>query len=176
MIPNFRRLIPNGLSLTRLVLGVAFPWLPADWRLPVVAIAAVTDLLDGLAARWLHGESESGRVLDPLADKVFVLALLATLVAEGTLGVWWALAVLARDIAVTGGIAVVFVLGRGSERRRFTPTWLGKSATAAQFALLIALLFTETGWLWLLLLTSALSIAAAIGYIWAYIRSRRSKR
>ncbi|MBI3409815.1 MAG: CDP-alcohol phosphatidyltransferase family protein [Planctomycetes bacterium] len=175
MNPNFRRLIPNGLSLTRLVLGVAFPWLPVDWRLAVVTIAAVTDLLDGLAARWLHGESETGRVLDPLADKVFVLALLGTLVAEQTLPLWWALAVLARDIAVTAGIAVVFVLGRGSKQRRFKPTWLGKCATAAQFGLLIAMVLTGKSWLWLLLLTAGLSIAAAVDYLWTYIRCGRSE-
>ncbi len=75
--------LPNGLSLARLALGLALPWLPADWRLGAVLVAAITDLLDGLTARWLRAGSETGRVLDPLADKVFILSLVGILLSGG---------------------------------------------------------------------------------------------
>jgi CDP-diacylglycerol---glycerol-3-phosphate 3-phosphatidyltransferase len=79
------RQIPNALSLSRLALGLCFPALAVSWRLPAVAYAMLSDLADGAISRS-HGPSTLGRILDPLADKVFVLAVLATMIGEGTLG------------------------------------------------------------------------------------------
>jgi phosphatidylglycerophosphate synthase len=161
--------LPNGLSLTRLVLGLALPWLPADWRLGVVAVAALTDLFDGLTARWLHASSEAGRLLDPLADKVFVLVLVAVLISERAIGPGWAVAVVTRDLVVLAAAMVVLARNRPADVRRMRPRWLGKSATAAQFALLAVLVVGGHGWVWLLVLTAGLSIAAAADYARAYV-------
>lgn len=162
--------LPNGLSLTRLGLGLALPWLPASWRLGVIAVASLTDLLDGLVARWLRAGTETGRLLDPLADKVFVATLVAILVSERAVRPWWAVAVLARDLVVTAAAAAVMARGRGAGLRRMKPRWLGKCATAAQFALLLELVVVGHGWEWLLALTAALSVAAAGDYVRAYCR------
>ncbi len=56
-----RSLIPNGLSAARFALGVAFPFASAEARVWLVVAAAVSDALDGLTARWLHAESDTGR-------------------------------------------------------------------------------------------------------------------
>ena len=156
--------MPNALSASRLVLGVAFPWVPADWRLWVVVVAALTDCLDGLTARWLHAESETGRMLDPVADKVFVLVLVGTLLAEGTLPWGWALGLAARDVTVLAGVAVVLARGRTAGARRMRPTWLGKCATAGQFAVLFALAGWSRAPAWLLAPVVLLSVAAAVDY------------
>lgn len=165
--------IPNGLSLSRLVLGLALPWVPAEWRLAAVVVAGLTDLFDGLLARWLRADSETGRRLDPVADKVFVVVLFAVLLAEGAIGPGWAVAVLARDLAVTAAAAVVAVRGRTADLRRMRPRPLGKLATAAQFVLLVQLVVAGRAWPGLLIPTAVLSLASAVDYAVAYLRGRR---
>jgi cardiolipin synthase len=167
-----RSLVPNGLSLARLALGLAFPWLPAEWRLAAVAFAAASDFLDGLTARWLRCESKTGQMLDPTADKVFVLALGGTLIAEGTLTPGWALAVAARDVVVLAGLAAAFVRGGWASYRTMRPTWLGKCTTAAQFALLLVLAARWPGGPVMLWLAAGLSVATAGQYLLLYLLGR----
>ena len=57
--------------------------LPADWRLPVVIAAAITDGVDGQLSRLMGAQSKLGVLLDPIADKVFFLAVVATLLWDG---------------------------------------------------------------------------------------------
>ncbi len=166
-------LIPNSLSLLRLGLGLALPWIPPDGRVLVVVLAALTDLLDGLTARWLHAQSLAGRLLDPIADKFFVLMLAGTLIAEGALGVGWAVAVASRDLVVLAGAAYVLARGRLADYRRMQPTWTGKVATAAQFALLLALVLGVSGATWLVVPTALLSVAAAVHYGWLFLGWKR---
>jgi CDP-diacylglycerol--glycerol-3-phosphate 3-phosphatidyltransferase len=164
--------IPNALTASRLVLAVAFPWLPPEWRVAAIAIAAVSDFLDGWLARRLQAESTFGRMLDPIADKLFVLVLLGVLIAEHALSPWWALAVAVRDLVVLAGVTAVAVRGRWADYRKMKPLWLGKVATTAQFVLLLVLVARGGAWLWLLLLTAALSLAAAVDYTRAFLRAR----
>lgn len=164
------RLVPNGLSASRLALGLVFPLLGVEWRMVVIGAAAVSDFLDGLLARWLRVQSETGQLLDPVADKVFVLALAGTLVAEGTLPIGWAVAIAARDLVVLVGVTVVAVRGDWAAYRDMRPIWLGKCTTAAQFALLMVLVAEGRAWAWLLWLTAALSAAASVGYLRAFRR------
>src|SRR5579862_6468238 len=75
-------LAPGLLSLARFPLALAFPLV---WPRPalvagVVALAAVTDVLDGYVARKLHQQTVTGALLDPLMDKTFVLGVAATLI------------------------------------------------------------------------------------------------
>ncbi|HEY2369685.1 MAG TPA: CDP-alcohol phosphatidyltransferase family protein, partial [Polyangiaceae bacterium] len=77
-------LLPPGLlSLARFPLALAFPvaWPRPALAAGVVALAAVTDVLDGFVARKFHQETETGALLDPLMDKTFVLGVAATLIA-----------------------------------------------------------------------------------------------
>jgi cardiolipin synthase len=116
--------LPNALTVLRVLLvpvfAVAFV-LPGDgWRLfafGIFVIAAVSDWLDGFAARKLKAGSDFGRMLDPIADKVLVAVALMMLVAEGDvrqfnlgnseglrslLRLVPALIILAREILVSG--------------------------------------------------------------------------
>jgi len=147
-----------------MLLGVAFPLVPPEWRLWLIIAAAITDFLDGFLARLLHAESELGRMLDPIADKVFVLILVGTLIAEGTLHPLWALGIAARDLAVILGVIVVVLQRRWQTTREMRPSWLGKCTTAGQFAVLLVLVVWGTAPVWLLALTTLLSVAAAVGY------------
>jgi CDP-diacylglycerol--glycerol-3-phosphate 3-phosphatidyltransferase/cardiolipin synthase len=156
--------IPNALSLARLALGLGFVFLPPSWRIPVVALAAATDLLDGPLSRRLQAETSTGRLLDPLADKVFAFAVVGTVLADGTLAWWQALLVVLRDLSVLVGVAVI-VLRNGWQRcQQLRPTLLGKAVTAAQFVFFLTLLVFSQVFLPLFIVTAALSAAAAVDY------------
>jgi phosphatidylglycerophosphate synthase len=161
--------IPNSLSLTRLLLGVAFPWIESEWRLWVIVIAAITDFLDGLAARLFHAESDTGRLLDPIADKVFVLVVIGTWIAEGLMHPLWAVGLVVRDLVVLAGLAFVIVSRQWQRGRRMRASWVGKCTTAAQFAVFLALAIWNTAPLVLLIPTVLLSIIAAVDYARTFV-------
>ncbi|MFO0804677.1 MAG: CDP-alcohol phosphatidyltransferase family protein [Gemmataceae bacterium] len=165
--------IPNGLTLSRLVAGLAFPVLPIGWRIPLIVLAAATDFLDGYLARRISANSTAGRWLDPLADKVFVLCLISTLIAEGVLAPAWAAALLARDVLVVVATVVVGLRGRRAELSAMKPRPLGKLTTALQFTLLFALVVDPRGWRELCIATATLSVLSAVDYLLAAIRRLR---
>ena len=156
--------IPNLLTLTRLALGFAFPLIPAGWRLAALLAAAVTEFLDGQIARLLRATGTTGRVLDPIADKVFVVSVLATLLVEGVVKPWQLILVMLRDIVVTAGALWVAARRGITALRRMPPSPLGKLATTAQFLYLVAVVATGQGNLTLLIVASVLGTAAAIDY------------
>jgi phosphatidylglycerophosphate synthase len=162
-------IIPNALSALRLALGLAFPFVHAEWRVWVVVVAALSDALDGLAARWLRAESDFGRLFDPVADKVFVLLLMGTLLAEGTLDPLWALGLGLRDVVVLVGLFYTIARRQWAKGRKMRPSWLGKCTTAAQFAVLFALAGWQVAPVWLLITTVGLSVAATIDYVRLFV-------
>ena len=62
-----------GLRRSLVVLGLAFAAVPVSWRLVVVVMAGATEFLDGALRRLWHVSGAMGYLLDPIADKVFVL-------------------------------------------------------------------------------------------------------
>lgn len=176
-IPMTARLlaaIPNALSLTRLVLGVVFAWVPAGGRAAVVLVAAVTDMLDGAASRQLQATSTVGRIMDPVADKVFVFAVLATLLLEGQLEVWEIALVGLRDLVVLVGAGWLLVQKGWSASRPVPPTLLGKLTTAAQFLFLLTLLIRPQWAGFVFLPTASLSGLTAAHYAWRFLTGRRA--
>lgn len=110
--------LPNWLTLLRLFLIPVFVlllhWSIVSYALLVFIIAALTDYIDGYLARKFGAVSDFGKLLDPLADKVLVMAALVMLVAQRSelygepwVPGWMVVLVLAREIWVTGlrGIA-----------------------------------------------------------------------
>jgi phosphatidylglycerophosphate synthase len=169
-------LLPNTLSLLRLGLGVSFPWLPSSWRLGVVLLALLTDVLDGTSGRLLGVCSDTGRVLDPLADKVFLLAVVLTLMAERLLGVGELLLLGLRDLAVLVGVVGGVLTADWEGFRHGAPTWLGKAATAAQFAFLLVLLTIPQRKGLALPVAAVLSGLAALQYLGIFLGRCRSRR
>jgi phosphatidylglycerophosphate synthase len=162
--PGPIRVVPNLLTSVRLALGVAFPFIPAGSRWAALVAAAATEFLDGQLARLFRVPSAIGRLLDPIADKVFVVSVLTTLLVEGTVSPWQLFLVLSRDIVVMAG-ALWLAARRGiSALRKLPPSLLGKLATAAQFLFLFAVVATREVSLALLTVVSALGAAAAIHY------------
>lgn len=140
------------------------------WALVVMAAALFTDMLDGLIARLLHQESDWGRLLDPIADKVWIgcLALFLALPwREHPLPWAFLLAVLARDLGIVAG-------GCYAYRRTgvvMTSNWLGKVTMAATALTLIVytVYWTPTSVPWfradrLMYLTVVLIVISAVSY------------
>lgn len=104
----------NLLSLLRALLAIPFVAIMLSdipnarfWGAVIIALAALTDKLDGMLARRFNEITVWGKILDPLADKVGVAAVAVVLLLLGELPLWFALALLARDLLIlAGGIYV----------------------------------------------------------------------
>lgn len=101
--------LPNSLTIFRILLIPVYliVFTSSSWNsslLPAVifSIAALTDLLDGYLARRNDQVTNLGRLLDPIADKLLVLAGLILLVQFDRVEAWLAIAIMAREIAVSG--------------------------------------------------------------------------
>lgn len=154
----------DAVTGLRVPLAIAFPFLhrPAV-QLGVVALAAVSDVLDGMLARRVGG-SRLGVILDPVADKLFMASAFLTVGSRGVLQPVEVVGVLGRDI-----IAVLGSLVRWSIRRPIAlPARAGgKAVTVAQIATLIAAVVLSPLVRPLAWLTTAVGLYA----IWDYARA-----
>ena len=136
--------VPNAISLLRLALVPVFAVLIITHHdvaaLAVLAFSALTDWLDGVAARVLDQVSKLGQVLDPAADRLFILVTLFALAWRDIVPLWLLIVILARDVLMMSLLPGLTRLGYGPLPVNF----MGKAAT---FALLYAfplLLLAET--------------------------------
>lgn len=70
---GIRSQIRNTLTISRLILGLVFPWLPSNAWLPALIYGTLSEFLDGFLARRMNVESAFGQLMDPIADKSFVM-------------------------------------------------------------------------------------------------------
>ena len=154
----------DALTGLRIPLAIAFPFAhrPAV-QLGVVALAAASDVLDGILARRVGG-SRVGAMLDPVADKLFMASAFLTVGSRGVLYPVEVLGVLARDVVI-----VLAALVRWLRRRpAAVPARAGgKAVTVAQTATLIAAVLLSPVVRPLAWLTTAVGLYA----IWDYART-----
>jgi cardiolipin synthase len=128
--------LPNLVTAVRLACLPVFLWLlfgredreAAAWLL---AGLGVTDWVDGYLARHLGQTSNLGKVLDPVADRLLFFVGVGGILLDGSVPVWFAVAVLAREILVAAATLLLAALGA----RRIDVTWWGKAGT---FGLMVA--------------------------------------
>lgn len=140
--------VPNVLSVIRLATVPVFLYLFVTGReeaaVILYAAGAWTDFFDGYLARRLGQVSEAGKLLDPLADRVFIIALALALVAVEALPWWLAAAIVLRDIVLLGVWPLFERRGVG----RVQVNFIGKTATASLFFGLTWLALSETDFGW----------------------------
>jgi len=161
--------VPNLISALRIAMIPVFWALIVDddttaWGLVLFVAVVATDWVDGTIARRTGQVSELGKVLDPVADRLAVAAGLIALVVRGAFPMWAAALILARDIAVLAGGALLAVKGS-----RIDVRWIGKVAT---FGLMIAVPAVAWGTLGLWPAEAALAIGwpiYAIGVVEYYV-------
>lgn len=124
--------LPNALSVLRVVLLVPIlilldsPEPGSDgWAIGLLLVAGLTDLLDGFLARSRGSVSPTGKIADPLADKILIGGLVLYLAMTRDFPLWLVVLVVARDLALVGGAWLFF------RRRRivFAADWSGKLTT-----------------------------------------------
>lgn len=132
--------IPNLLSFARIALVPLFLWLllgPREtWAdllaLVILGLSAFTDWLDGYLARRWNQISRVGQLLDPVADRLYILATVVAFVVRDIIPWWFAALIVLRDLVLALVIPVLRRYGLGPLPVHF----LGKAAT---FNLLYAL-------------------------------------
>ncbi len=145
------RHLPNTLCVLRMLLSIPVAWLLAqgEYAMTVVVffIAAVTDAADGYLAKRFGWQSELGKALDPLADKLLLVTTFLTLAFLHWVPWWLAVLVVLRDVVITTGAIVYRVLyGPLTDA---APTLISKLNTLLQIAyaggVVLAL---AIGWPW----------------------------
>jgi cardiolipin synthase len=129
--------IPNLISIARLACVPLFVWLLLSEDRPVAAavllgVLGATDWVDGWIARHFDQASEVGKVLDPTADRVLLVAAAVALLVDGRVPLWVGWVVLAREVVISVAVLVLGAVGA----RRIDVQWAGKAGTLAlMFAL-----------------------------------------
>ena len=161
--------LPNILSCSRLALAAGFvASSSAETRVTLIGAAAITDFLDGWLARRVHATSRWGALLDPIADRVFVLTVVGTLLLRGQLSTASYFILITRDLATAIGFLVARLIPwlRPVE---FKARLLGKVVTVLQLFTLGAIFvapWAVTPLLGAVALASLMSIADYTLKLW----------
>ncbi|MFN2431769.1 MAG: CDP-alcohol phosphatidyltransferase family protein [Gemmatimonadota bacterium] len=172
---------PNLLSLLRV--AMLPPSLLAlhrqdEWGLaPVVLTLGIglgTDALDGLLARWQDWISDLGRVLDPVADKLFLGGVVLYLALERDFPAWLVALVVARDLTLVAGSALLL----RRYRVAFAANAWGKASTVL-LSLLVVAHVVRAGW-WIPWLTAGALVTVVVSTAlyardgWRYVSRERA--
>ncbi len=143
--------LPNVLTIIRMVLIPVFVSMLFYQRfvlaLLIFVIAGITDGLDGLFARRFRQQSQLGRILDPIADKLMLVTSFVVLSMRGVfptplprhlpIPFWVTITVLSRDVFILIGAAAINIV---TGFRNFRPSFPGKVSTAVQIVAVAAVM------------------------------------
>ena len=158
----------NQLTFVRILLVPVFAlcmlYDMPGWALFTFLAAGVTDLFDGLIARWSGQSTTLGAWLDPMADKLLLTTMFVMLTLPGLglvvrLPLWLTVLVLSRDIAIVLTVAVVNL---AVAPRTFRPTLLGKATTVVFVVTGVIVLYANYVGARILLVDMAIYISLAI--------------
>jgi cardiolipin synthase len=158
------RHLPNVITVARLVLVVPAGWLLWDGAvlaaLGLVAVAGLSDAVDGILARRFDWHTRFGAIADPAADKLFVVVVFAVLTLQGHVPWWLFGIVLVRDLTIVGG-ALAYVRVTGT--LEIAPSLLSKLNTGFQVAMLLLVIIgiANLG----TVSATALALADPIGFV-----------
>jgi CDP-diacylglycerol--glycerol-3-phosphate 3-phosphatidyltransferase len=137
--------LPNLLTMLRIALIPVVLWLLLEgtpqgnfWAAMVYAISAISDFIDGWLARRMGLSSVLGKFLDPLADKLLVMASLVAMVGMGRVPAWAVIIVLARELSITS-LRVIAI----SEGVTIAAGQAGKEKAALQMVAILMLIFHQ---------------------------------
>ena len=132
----------------------------------IFVFAALTDVMDGFLARFRGEQTDLGRFLDPLADKLLLLSGFLGLLFVEPLRyhppVWVTVAIVFRDLVIVGGILVVFFI---TGKVQAQANVLGKATTGLQMAALIGVLLEWSAAPLFCYSAAVLSVASCLVYV-----------
>ena len=178
--------IPNFLSALRIALVPIFLWFLLEQMflsaITVLAVAGLTDFLDGYLARKLNQTTKLGKLLDPVADRLYIFSTLLALSVTGHIPWWLATVVIARDFLILLSMPALAALGY----RSLPVHYLGKASTFALLysfpLLLMGQIFSEVAFIvmplaWAFALWGvALYWWSGFVYLWQLILLRREQQ
>jgi cardiolipin synthase len=175
--------IPNIISLARLLAVIPVVFLLLEhafgWALVLFVLAGISDALDGYLAKHFGWRSRLGGILDPLADKVLLVACFLVLGTLSLIPIWLVVAAVFRDLLITGG---ALLYNYRIEELEAAPIATSKINTVLQI-LLVVLVMADAGPLPLpdgvidTLVWACLGSVVVSGaqYVWIWGRKARRK-
>ena len=164
--------LPNTISLSRVVLALAFVLVSEHWdRIALIAVAGFTDFMDGWFARHDKTTSTAGALLDPLADRIFVFVAISTYLVGGELTTGQYFVFLTRDIATAVGFLVAKIIPT-LRPAVFRARTLGKIVTVLQLITLATIVIMPELTGPLIAAIGVVSAASIVDYTIALWRGR----
>ena len=168
--------IPNALTMARITLTpvLVFAMLvpgATELALAVFVAGMVSDYLDGHLARSRGLITSFGKLMDPIADKLFIGSALACLIVTEGLAAWVVLTVFARELLVTG-----LRLAARREGVVIPANQLGKAKTVIQSAAVLVMIAAGTGSAvvqGLIYVMVAITVISGASYVAGFVRERR---
>ncbi len=181
--------LANRLTMSRILLTFVFMfflfcqgfWAKAASFI-VFILAALSDLFDGMIAQRLNMVTDFGRLMDPIADKILVLAAFAAFVQMQLIDAWMFVIIVSREILITS--LRLFALNKG---KVLSAARAGKHKTVSQMVVIFAILgfillkeivleystwnpawekIFRQGIFWLMVVTLALTLYSGLSYLW----------
>jgi len=181
--------LANRLTMSRILLTFVFMfflfcqglWAKAA-SLIVFMLAALSDLFDGMIAQRLNMVTDFGRLMDPIADKILVLAAFAAFVQMQLIDAWMFVIIVSREILITS--LRLFALNKG---KVLSAARAGKHKTVSQMVVIFAILgfillkeivlkystwnpawegIFRQGIFWLMVVTLGLTLYSGLSYLW----------
>ncbi|MGV8141715.1 MAG: CDP-diacylglycerol--glycerol-3-phosphate 3-phosphatidyltransferase [Candidatus Woesearchaeota archaeon] len=175
--------IPNLLTASRIFIAPFFIFTILNGRyiaaLILLAVASLTDFFDGLIARKFNMQSDFGRMLDPIADKVLIFCAVLALLLKFGFPLWLCIIIISRDLFILLAGLLFIILGMRSELK---PNLAGKVSTFFQMVSLTAYVLGSIlgyygDWIGVLLyMTAAMTILSGLIYIIEGYKMLRVKR
>jgi cardiolipin synthase len=170
--------LPNLICVVRMLMTVPAVQALLAGQYPlafgICLAAGVSDMLDGYLAKRFNWTSELGKFLDPVADKLFIVAVFVTMIHVDLVPLWLGAIVILRDVVIGAGAWTYKVLFGPVEGH---PTILSKINTGVQIAYITAVLaavaapwFPQWLPLWLGVATFVTTVSSGIDYTAIYIR------
>ena len=164
--------IPNLITAIRIILAPVFIIFLINDDLTsalfLFLLCMASDCADGMIARLLNQKSKLGSYLDPLADKLLLVAAFVVLAARGNLPSWLTVMVISRDIMILLGVVVLFLNGFDLSIK---PSIISKINTCFQFTTVVAVLsggylpLPAAFYLYLYYVTALFTIASGLDYM-----------
>ncbi|MDD5096884.1 MAG: CDP-diacylglycerol--glycerol-3-phosphate 3-phosphatidyltransferase [Candidatus Omnitrophica bacterium] len=181
--------LANRLTMSRILLTFVFMfflfcqglWAKAA-SLIVFTLAALSDLFDGMIAQRFNMVTDFGRLMDPIADKILVLAAFAAFVQMQLIDAWMFVIIVSREILITS--LRLFALNKG---KVLSAARAGKHKTVSQMVVIFAILgfillkeivlkystwnpawekIFRQGIFWLMVVTLGLTLYSGLSYLW----------
>lgn len=138
--------IPNILTLSRFLLIPVIVWFLLKEAyliaIAIVLLSCFTDILDGYIARKFNFISDIGKLIDPMADKLTQIALVAVLTFQGVIDIWFLLILVIKDFIMIAGGSFLY-----SKDMVVSSNFWGKASTVVLYiAILVSMLSKKFNW------------------------------